>query len=42
MSRILLATFGSLGDLHPTLAVGRAIVARGEAPNWIRCFSSSW
>ena len=30
MSRILLATFGSLGDLHPSLAVGRAIVARGH------------
>ncbi|MDR3387291.1 MAG: glycosyltransferase [Rudaea sp.] len=30
MSRILLATFGSLGDLHPYLAVGRALHARGH------------
>jgi rhamnosyltransferase subunit B len=30
VSRVLLATFGSLGDLHPTLAVGRAILARGH------------
>ena len=29
MSRILLATFGSLGDLHPYIAVGRALQARG-------------
>lgn len=30
MSRILLATFGSLGDLHPYIAVGRALKARGH------------
>ncbi len=30
MSRILLATLGSLGDLHPYIAVGKALVARGE------------
>jgi rhamnosyltransferase subunit B len=29
MSRVLLATFGSLGDLHPYIAVGRALKARG-------------
>ncbi len=29
MSRILLATFGSLGDLHPYIAVGQALRARG-------------
>lgn len=30
MSRVLLATLGSLGDLHPYIAVGRALVARGQ------------
>ena len=30
MARIVLATIGSLGDLHPFIAVGRALVARGE------------
>jgi UDP:flavonoid glycosyltransferase YjiC (YdhE family) len=30
MSRILLATFGSLGDLHPYIAVGAALKARGH------------
>jgi len=30
MSRILLATLGSLGDLHPYIAVGRALTARGQ------------
>jgi rhamnosyltransferase subunit B len=30
MSRILLATLGSLGDLHPYLAVGKALLARGQ------------
>jgi len=30
VSRILLATFGSLGDLHPYIAVGRALRARGQ------------
>jgi UDP:flavonoid glycosyltransferase YjiC (YdhE family) len=29
MARVLLATFGSLGDLHPYIAVGRALRARG-------------
>lgn len=31
MSRILLATFGSLGDLHPYIAMGRALKERGHA-----------
>ena len=30
MSRILLVTFGSLGDLHPYIAVGRVLRARGH------------
>jgi rhamnosyltransferase subunit B len=30
MARILLATFGSLGDLHPYIAVGQALRARGH------------
>ena len=30
MSRILLATLGSLGDLHPYVAVGRQLIARGH------------
>lgn len=30
MSRILIATLGSLGDLHPYLAIGRELVARGH------------
>jgi len=30
MSRVLLATLGSLGDLHPYIAVGRELVARGQ------------
>ena len=29
-ARILLATLGSLGDLHPYIAVGKALVARGQ------------
>ncbi|HEY6517075.1 MAG TPA: nucleotide disphospho-sugar-binding domain-containing protein [Steroidobacteraceae bacterium] len=28
--RVLLATLGSLGDLHPYIAVGRALAARGQ------------
>ena len=28
--RIVLATFGSLGDLHPVIALGRALAARGH------------
>ncbi|HTV78477.1 MAG TPA: nucleotide disphospho-sugar-binding domain-containing protein [Steroidobacteraceae bacterium] len=31
MARVLLATFGSLGDLHPYIAVGTALQARGLA-----------
>ena len=31
MPRVLLATLGSLGDLHPYIAVGRALVARGQS-----------
>ena len=31
MARFLLTTFGSLGDLHPYLAVGAELVARGHA-----------
>ena len=30
MARVLLATFGSLGDLHPCIAVGLALQARGH------------
>ncbi len=30
MARVLLATFGSLGDLHPYIALGRALQARGH------------
>jgi UDP:flavonoid glycosyltransferase YjiC (YdhE family) len=30
MGRILLATLGSLGDLHPYIAVGRELSARGQ------------
>ncbi len=30
MSRILLATLGSLGDLHPYIAVGKELLARGQ------------
>lgn len=30
MGCILLATLGSLGDLHPYIAVGRALLARGQ------------
>jgi rhamnosyltransferase subunit B len=30
MSRVLLATLGSLGDLHPYIAVGTALLARGQ------------
>lgn len=30
MSRIILTTIGSLGDLHPFIAIGRALAARGE------------
>jgi rhamnosyltransferase subunit B len=32
MSRIVLGTFGSLGDLHPVIAVGRELAARGHEP----------
>ncbi|MBW3660628.1 MAG: glycosyltransferase [Gemmatimonadetes bacterium] len=30
MGRLILATFGSLGDLHPMIALGRALAARGH------------
>ena len=30
MARIVLATIGSLGDLHPFIAIGRALAAQGE------------
>lgn len=30
MARIVLATIGSLGDLHPFIAIGRALTARGH------------
>ena len=30
MSRFLFATVGSLGDLHPYIAIGRAVIARGH------------
>ena len=30
MSRFLFATFGSLGDLHPYIAVARALIGRGH------------
>lgn len=30
MPRVLLATLGSLGDLHPYIALGKALVARGQ------------
>jgi rhamnosyltransferase subunit B len=32
MARILIATIGSLGDLHPFIAVALALKARGHAP----------
>ena len=30
MSRFLLTTLGSLGDLHPSIAVARSLIARGQ------------
>ncbi|MES3153588.1 glycosyltransferase [Sphingomonas faeni] len=30
MARIVLATIGSLGDLHPFIAIGQSLAARGE------------
>lgn len=30
--KIVLATFGSLGDLHPTLAIAREMKRRGHEP----------
>lgn len=30
MARIILATIGSLGDLHPFIAIGKELAARGE------------
>jgi rhamnosyltransferase subunit B len=37
MARVLLATFGSLGDLHPYIAVGRALAARGHIARIATC-----
>jgi rhamnosyltransferase subunit B len=37
MARVLLATFGSLGDLHPYIAVGRALAARGLVARIATC-----
>lgn len=37
MARVLLATFGSLGDLHPYIAVGRALQARGLTARIATC-----
>jgi rhamnosyltransferase subunit B len=37
MARILLATFGSLGDLHPFIALGVALQARGH----VACVATS-
>ncbi len=37
MARIVLATFGSLGDLHPYIAVGRALKARGHIARIATC-----
>lgn len=30
--RILMATFGSLGDIHPYIALGRELTRRGHRP----------
>ncbi len=30
MARVLLATIGSLGDLHPFIAIGRALTMQGH------------
>ena len=32
MARVLLTTFGSLGDLHPYLAIALGLRARGHHP----------
>ena len=37
MARVLLATFGSLGDLHPYIAVGQALQARGHVARIATC-----
>jgi rhamnosyltransferase subunit B len=37
MARILLATFGSLGDLHPYIALGVALQARGHVARVATC-----
>src|SRR5687767_13151128 len=29
---VLMATFGSLGDVHPYIAIGRELAARGHRP----------
>jgi rhamnosyltransferase subunit B len=37
MARVLMASFGSLGDLHPYIAVGRALQARGVSARLATC-----
>ena len=37
MARVLLATFGSLGDLHPCIALGLALQARGHIARVATC-----
>src|SRR5580692_7657723 len=37
MARVLLATFGSLGDLHPYIAIGRALQERGVTARLATC-----
>lgn len=37
MARVLLCTFGSLGDLHPYIAVGRALQAQGVIARIATC-----
>lgn len=37
MSRILLATLGSLGDLHPLIAIGLVLHSRGHAVRFCTC-----
>lgn len=32
MKRIVFSTLGSLGDVHPYIAIGKALLARGHAP----------
>ena len=30
--RIVMTTFGSFGDLHPYIAIGKALLAKGHRP----------